>query len=297
VTQALIVGCGYVGCRLAAALAAEGVAVTGTTRGEARFPELRAAGARPAVADLRRPETLAPLLEAGPQVVFDLVRPLPVGGDAYDVAGTRTLAAALAEVPLEALVYVSSTSVYGRRDGEWTDEETPVDPASPAGRARVEAEEVYLGLFRERGLPARVCRVPGIYGPGRTLRDRLETGAYRRVDDGNHWVSRIHVDDLVAGLVAAWRRGRAGGVYLLCDDQPVTAGEYAELTAELLGLPLPPAVSRDDIRAELSGSAFERRLADRRCSNRRMRQELGVVPRYPSVHQGVPASLREEGAI
>lgn len=296
-TKALIVGCGYVGCRLAAALTADGVDVTGTTRSASRFDEVRAAGATPALADLERPETLTSLAAAEPQVVFDLVRPLPVGGDAYDVRVTRNLAAAFAPVPLEALVYVSSTSVYGRRDGDWTDEETDVAPASPAGIARVEAEEIYLSLFRERGFPVRICRVPGIYGPGRTLRDRLETGAYRRVDDGSHWVSRIHVDDLVAGLVAAWRRGRAGATYLLCDDQPVTGGDYAELTADLLGLPLPPAVSRDDIRQELSGSAFERRMSDRRCSNRRMREELGVVPRYPSVHEGVPAALREEGAI
>lgn len=297
VSEAVILGCGYVGLRLARALAAEGVAVVGTTRGEARFGEIRAAGAEPVAADVLRPETLAPLAARRPAVVFHLVRPLPRGGDAYTTEGDRNVAAAFAERPPGAFVYVSSTSVYGRREGEWTDEETPLAPVSPAGRARAEAEAVYLGLHRERGFPARVCRVPGIYGPGRTLRQRLETGAYRRVDDESHWVSRIHVDDLVAGLVAAWRRGRDGGVYLLSDDAPVTGDEYAALTAGLLGLPLPPAVSREDIRNELSGSAFERRVADRRCLNRRMREELGVVPRYPSVHEGVPAALREEGAL
>jgi nucleoside-diphosphate-sugar epimerase len=161
----------------------------------------------------------------------------------------------------------------------------------------VEAERVYLDAWREQGLPARICRVPGIYGPGRTLRERLERGAYRRLDDEEHWVSRIHVDDLVDGLVAAWERGRPGETYLLCDDEPVTGAEYAELTAALLALPLPPAVSRADIREELSGSAYERRVGSRRCSNRRMRDELGVVPRYPSVREGVPAALREEGVL
>jgi hypothetical protein len=86
-------------------------------------------------------------------------------------------------------------------------------------------------------------------------------------------------------------------VYLLCDDEPVTGAEYAALTAELLSLPLPPAVSRADIRDELSGSAFERRVGSRRCSNRRMRDELGVVPLYPSVREGVPAALAEEGVL
>lgn len=296
-TRAVVLGCGYVGLRLARALAAEGGTVVGTTRDPARFGEIREAGAEPALADVGRPETLRELAERRPEVVFDLVRPQPLGGDEYSVKGTRNAAAVFAETPPGALVYVSSTSVYGRREGEWTDETTPATPSSPAGFARVEAESAYLEAWRARGLPVRVCRVPGIYGPGRTLRERLETGAYRRVDDASQWVSRIHVDDLVAGLLAAWRRGRAGEVYLLSDDRPVSGTEYAELTAGLLRLPMPPAVAREDIRGELTGSAFERRIADRRCSNRRMREELGVIPIYPSVYEGVPASLREEGAI
>jgi nucleoside-diphosphate-sugar epimerase len=295
--RALILGCGYVGLRLARALRAEGVAVTGTTRDEARFPEIAAAGAAPALADAMQPATLAPLLRPAPDVVFDCIRPLKTGADAYSVENTRHVVEALAGARPGAAVYVSSTSVYGRRGGEWTDEETPVEPVSPAGVARAQAERLYLDAFRAGGLPVRVCRVPGIYGPGRTLRQRLETGAYLRLDDESHHVSRIHVDDLVAGLVAAWRRGVPGGVYLLCDDRPVSGAEYAGLTAGLLGLPLPAAVARQDIRRDLSASAFERRTADRRCSNRRMRQELGVALRYPTVHQGVPAALAEEGAI
>ncbi|HEV2148701.1 MAG TPA: SDR family oxidoreductase [Longimicrobiaceae bacterium] len=296
-TRVLVLGCGYVGRRLARALADPGAEVVGTTRDPARADEIAAAGARPALAELARPETLAPLVEWRPHVVFDLVKPQPAGEDRYALEGTRNVAHAFAASPPEALVYLSSTSVYGRRDGEWTDEDTPVSPSSAVGEARAEAERIYLEAWREHGLPARICRVPGIYGPGRTLRERLELGAYRRLDDEDLWVSRIHVDDLVAGLVAAWERGRPGEVYLLCDDEPVTGAEYAELTAELLALPLPPAVSRDDIRQELSGSAFERRVGSRRCSNRKMRAELGVVPRYPSVREGVPAALAEEGAL
>lgn len=295
--RALVLGCGYVGRRLARVLADRGAEVVGTTRHRDAAAGIAAAGARPVLADVTRAETLAPLAEWRPAVVFDLVRPQPEGEDAYSVEGTRNVVRAFAAAPPEALVYVSSTSVYGRRDGEWTDEATPVRPSSPVGEARVRAEGVYLDACREAGLPVRICRVPGIYGPGRTLRERLERGAYRRLDDEEHWVSRIHVDDLVAGLIAAWERGRPGATYLLCDDEPVTGAEYAELTAELLALPLPPAVSRDDIRQELSGSAFERRVGSRRCSNRRMREELGVVPRYPSVREGVPAALREEGAL
>jgi nucleoside-diphosphate-sugar epimerase len=296
-TRALVLGCGYVGGRLARRLADAGVEVTGTTRTPERFAEIEAAGARPALADTMRPATLLPLLGAAPDVVFDLVRPLKTGADAYTVENTRNVVGALVSRPPAAVVYVSSTSVYGRRGGEWTDEETPVDPVSPAGVSRAAAERLYLDAYERDGLPVRVCRVPGIYGPGRTLRERLETGAYLRVDDERHFVSRIHVDDLVGGLIGAWQRGQPGRVYLLSDDRPVTAADYAELTAGLLGIPLPPAVTRDDIRHDLTASAFERRTADRRCSNRRMREELGVIPIYPSVAEGVPAALQEEGAL
>ena len=295
--RALILGCGYVGMRLARLLVAQGVEVTGTTRDPKRFPEIAAAGASPALADAMDPASLDAVLAPGADVVFDCIRPLKSGVDTYTVDNTRCVVEALVRHRPRAAVYVGSTSVYGRRGGEWTDEETPLDPVSPAGQARAEAEGLYLAAFRDEGLPVRVCRVPGIYGPRRTLRARLESGAYRNVDDGSRHVSRIHVDDLVAGLLAAWRRGMPGGVYLLCDDRPVSGAEYAEITARLLGIPLPAAVAWGDIRHQLTASDYERRTADRRCSNRRMRVELGVALRYPTVHQGVPAALAEEGAI
>ena len=161
----------------------------------------------------------------------------------------------------------------------------------------MESERDYQQIHREHHFPVRICRSPGIYGPGRTLRQRLESGAYRRIHDEELWVSRIHVDDLVDGLIAAWKRGKSGEIYLLCDDEPVTSEEYAQLTASLLALPLPPAVDREDIRHDLGTNSFERRVGDRRCSNRRMREELGVIPRYPSVREGLPSALRAEGAI
>lgn len=295
--RALILGCGYVGCALARTLVREGIEVKATTRSRERVREIEALGATPALADVMTPASLLPLVEWEPHVVFDLVRPQRIGADRYTSWGTRNVAHAFSRSPLDALVYLSSTSVYGRRGGEETDEATELDPSSPAGRSRAEAESVYLQLFDGGGFPIRICRVPGIYGPGRTLRQRLESGAYRRLDDDELWISRIHVDDLAEGLVAAWLRGAPGRVYLLCDDEPVTGREYAELTASLLSLPLPPAVSREDIRHELTSSAFERRISARRCSNRRMREELGVIPRYPSVRVGIAAALREEGAI
>lgn len=293
----LILGCGYVGLRLARRLSAEGYDVVGTTRSESRVGEIEETGAKAMLADVTDPHSLQSLAAWHPQVVFDLVGPQQVGDDRYTGWGTGNIATAFAQCHLEALVYLSSTSVYGRRSGEWTDENTPIAPNSPLGEVRARCEQLYLDHQKRDGLPVRICRCPGIYGPGRTLRRRLESGAYLRMDDEGLWVSRIHVDDLVSGLIATSRRGRDGEIYLLCDDHPVTGSEYAELTAGLLSLPLPASVDREDIREELSRSAFERRISARRCSNRRMHDELEVKLRFPSVREGVPDALREEGAI
>jgi nucleoside-diphosphate-sugar epimerase len=294
--RALILGCGYVGLALARALREADVEVVGTSRSRERFEEIRATGASPALADVMDPASLRPLVEASPDVVYDLIRPQRLDENRYTNWGTANVVSAFSELPLEALVYLSSTSVYGRRSGELTDERTEVNPSSPVGQARVEAERIYLDHHARHGTPVRICRVPGIYGPGRTLRQRLETGAYRRLDDEKLWVSRIHVEDLAAGLVAAWLRGGPGEIYLLCDDEPTTGQEYAELTASLLSLPMPPTIERDDIRLELNTDSFERRIASRRCSNRRMRAELGVELLYPTIREGLPAALHAEDA-
>jgi nucleoside-diphosphate-sugar epimerase len=291
---ALILGCGYVGVVLARALRERGVNVVGTTRNPDRFPEIEASGATPALADVMDPAGLRPLAAASPDLVVDLVRPQRIDRDRYTSWGTRNVVTTFAAARPEAMIYVSSTSVYGRRNGEFTDETTEIAPSSPVGVARADAERIYLETFATAGAPIRICRVPGIYGPGRTLRQRLESGAYRRIDGEELWVSRIHVDDLATGIIAAWTDGAPGEIYLLSDDEPTTAEAYAELTADLLSLPMPPTVNRDDLRLELGRDAFERRIASRRCSNRRMREELGVELKYPTIRQGLPAALLAE---
>lgn len=295
--QVLILGCGYVGTRLARALADQGVGVAATTMSSRRFPEIEAAGARAIRADVLEPASLRPLADLRPRVVFDLVRPQPLAPDRYTTWGTRNIAGVFVDSPPSALVHLSSTAVHERRTTEWMSETTQVHPKTAFGEARAEVERIYLDLYQDRGFPVRICRAPTIYGPHRTLRDRLESGAYTRVDDEEQWVSRIHVDDLVSGLIAAWQRGRSGATYLLCDDEPVTEREYAAITAELVGLPLPAPLLREDIRQELGSGGFERRAVAGRCSNRLMHDDLGVELRYPSVREGVPASLQEEGAI
>ncbi len=135
----------------------------------------------------------------------------------------RRHGADIAAVPgLRWLGYFSSTAIYGDRGGAWVDEATPCAPSGETGRRRLAAEQTWLALWRERGVPAHVFRLAGIYGPGRSALDRVGAGAARRIVKPGHVLSRIHVDDIAAVLAASMARPRPGAIYNMCDDQPAS---------------------------------------------------------------------------
>lgn len=212
-------------------------------------------------------------------VVVDSVPP----GD-RDHLGERNLVAAASEAGAARLVYLSSTGVYGRADGGWVDEETPVDPLGPRGAQRLDAETAALDAATQTGLEAVALRIAGIYGPGRGVVARMRAGTYRIIGDGDTYVSRIHVHDLcttiiAAGLVSPLPRR----IYTVADDEPTTSREYADAVAQAIGSPPAPAVPL----AEVSTSVAAMLSADRRVSNRRIKDELGVRLRYPSWREGL----------
>lgn len=284
-TRVLIVGCGYSGQRLAARLVGEGCAVVGTTRSVDRAARLEGAGIRPLVGELTDRELLREMDRFGPEVVFYLV---PPADEAHD--GLGRVLAATARAPLEAFVYASSTSVYGDRNGDWVDETTTPRPEGAAAEARQAAERVVVGAGWDYQTPTRVCRITGIYGPGRTLRGPLEAGDYLLIEGCDTWVNRLHVDDLVSGLIAAWRRGGDGRVYNLADDEPHRASAFAILAADLQGLPRPEWVSEEEAARRLSESRLRRKTSSKRVRNRRLREELGVELRYPTFRDGLRAA-------
>jgi nucleoside-diphosphate-sugar epimerase len=242
-----IIGAGYTGGRLVARLRGEGEQVTATRRHATDGAvEL----------DLARPETVRLPDDA---IVVCLAPPGPdPAGEVALLTGARRL------------VYVSSTGVYGPGNGAWVDESWPLEPITKSGRARVLAE---------RALPttAVALRVAGIHGPGRGLVDRLRAGTYRIIGDGSAHVSRVHVDDLVEAIIAAGRSPMSGPVNI-ADDDPAPIGEVADELAARLGVAKPPRVDPATVDGEVTGML----LANRRIANRRMKQELGVVLRYPS---------------
>jgi nucleoside-diphosphate-sugar epimerase len=278
-----IVGAGYTGQRLAAALLAAGERVDVTRRGDAAAAALGAALGCPARGvDLDRPATVAGACPPGATAVL-LSPPAAVP------SGERALIAELARAGARRLVYVSSTGVYPPGDGGWVDEEVaPAPPPGGHGARRLAAERA----LATPAVELAILRAAAIYGPGRGVHARLRAGTYRVLGAGDGWVSRIHVDDLVAAIVAA---GRAAplphAVVNAADDAPTTSRQHGDEVAALLGLPPPPSIEP----AAASPEARAMLGANRRIDNRRLKALLAPAGlRYPTWREGTLAALAEE---
>lgn len=262
----LIIGCGYTGAYLARALIGQSADVTITRRdGEAVQAAADQLGARGVRVDLAEPATLGGIVAADSIVVcLAPPGPNPAGEIAALVAETRHA---------KKLVYVSSTGVYAPAAGAWVDESWPLAPTTAHGEARVTAERA----LATAKIPWIVLRAAGIHGPGRKLVDRIRAGTYRIVGDGTTHVSRIHVVDLVAAIIAAGTSDVTGFVNV-ADDDPAPIGEVADAIADRLGVAHPPRVPADSVPPETAGML----TADRRIANRRLKEALGVELRYKS---------------
>ena len=173
--------------------------------------------------------------------------------------------------------YLSSTGVYGDTKGAWADENAPL-----AGRrdGRIAADLAW------QALDARVFRLPGIYGPGRAMFDRLRSGQAHRIDAPGQVFCRVHVDDILAGLLAAMRCGPPG-VYNLTDDLPAPQNRVVEYACGLLGLPLPPFRTLDQLSPQARAFYGE----NRRVANGKAKRLLGWRPLYPTYREGLTAVL------
>lgn len=189
--------------------------------------------------------------------------------------------------------YLSTTGVYGDRAGGWVNEQSRLAAKSMEGARRVAAERDWLEVGRGMGLTVAVFRLPGIYGPGRSALDRVRAGDARRLAAPGHVFSRIHVDDLAAGLAASIARPRAGGVYNLCDDEPAPSSDVTAFAARLLGVEPPPETRLD--METLSPAARRFWGETKRVSNARAKAELGWRPAYATYRQGLTAILKSGG--
>ncbi len=282
----LIVGCGDIALRALPQLARD-YQVCGLVRTPAQAERIAALGAKPIAGDLDDPATLAPLAGAA-DLVLHLAPPADSGERDQRSAN---LIAALAQHPPGRLVYISTSGVYGDCGGARVDEDRPLVPQTARGARRADAERTLLAWGKRIGAAVCVLRVPGIYAAERLPLAQLRRGApvLRAQDDV--YTNHIHADDLAAICAAALERGAAGRAYNASDDSEMKMGDYFDLVADRCGLPRPPRITRKEAEAgAISEGLLSFMRESRRLVNVRMKSELGVRLRYPTVREGVPTA-------
>jgi len=279
----LIIGCGDVGMRLLP-LVRDHYRVFALTSQRERFGALRAAGAVPLLGDLDRPASLARLAALAHSVVH--LAPPPAEGETD--RRTRNVTAILPD--RARVVYVSTTGVYGDLGGVLADETRPLAPHNARARRRVDAEQVLRAWARRSAGRLSILRVPGIYAGDRLPLKRLEQGtpALRAEDDV--YTNHIHADDLARIAAVALLRGRPCRVYHAVDDSDMKMGDYFDAVADAFGLPRPPRLPRAELAQAVTPTLLSFMSESRRLSNGRLKRELGVRLRYPTVAFSLSAS-------
>ena len=274
----VIFGCGYVGTRLAKQLLADGHDVRACSRSLHKLQALAALGAHTFEVDgMKRRSFGPPLYGASEARVVYSIPPIP-GTPPGMTVGRAAEAAQLAGA--RAFVYLGSTAVYGETpSGETVDEESPIAISDPEAGPRI-AEESAVDTAQLSGIRTIILRLAAIYGPGRGVRERLKRGDYPLIDDGVHWYSRVHVDDLCGIIRVAAEDAPIGARYCVADDHPATQREYVEWLCARLGLPLPANVE------SLAPGKRRRPVRNRKVSNAKLKRELGYTFRFPSYVEG-----------
>jgi nucleoside-diphosphate-sugar epimerase len=256
-----------------------------------RFPALRALGLKPVWGDLDRPDTLAAL--AG--LAQDVVHFAPPPRDGVHDTRTTHLIAALARAKSlpQHLVYLSTSGVYGDCAGELVSETRPLRPQTERAQRRADAEDRLRAWGARSGVRVTLVRVPGIYAADRLPLERLRRGTPALAAQEDAFVNHVHADDLARIVVAALRHGQPNRSYNAVDDVPQRMGEYFDVVADSFDLPRPRRIARAEAERTLPRELYSFMNESRRLVNARMKRELRVKLRYPSVHDGLAAARAE----
>jgi nucleoside-diphosphate-sugar epimerase len=287
----LIVGCGDVALRLVGLLHGR-YRLFALSHSVQRHALLRDHGIVPLPGNLDDPQTLSRL--AG--LPHDVLHFAPPPNQGPLDSRTSNLIRALRRrrsIP-QRLVYISTSGVYGDCGGEVVDERSPLRPESDRARRRVDAERMLRAWGRDSGVSVVILRVPGIYAADRLPVERIRAGTPALSHTEDAYSNHIHADDLARVVLAALSRGRAGRAYNASDGSWLKMGDYFDLVAQSLGLPLPRRISRGEAETCVPQPLLSFMRESRRLSNRRLREELRVHLRYASVAEGLaePPRLR-----
>ncbi|MDR7898658.1 SDR family oxidoreductase [Thermosynechococcus sp. JY1334] len=286
--RVLILGCGYTGTWLARSLQAQGIDVVMTNRRGEPPPELSTVPCFPFTWEQQgEPVPLAPAALEGVTHILNSIPPDRQGEDAVALA----LLPQLEKLNLHWFGYLSTTGVYGDRQGGWVDETTPVNPQNLRSQHRVSIEQTFLNS----NLPTHIFRLPGIYGPGegRNPIARILKGDVQLIDKPGHYFCRIHVVDIVQTLERSLAQPTPQEIYNLSDDQPSESLPVLLEAYRLLGRPAPPAIPLEAANLSPMAQSFWRE--SRRVRNDKIKRVLGVQLRYPSYREGLLAIARELG--
>ena len=282
----LIVGCGDVGMRVLRLLRGR-YRLLALTSSPQRAAALRAAGAVPLPGNLDEPATLARLAGLADAVLH--LAPPPLQG-ATDPRTRHLLNALALRGRVRRIVYASTSGVYGDCGGERFDETRAVRPTTDRARRRVDAETQLRWYGRAHGARVAILRIPGIYAidrEGGHPRERLLRGtAVLRAEDDVH-TNHIHADDLARACVAALTRALPQRVVHASDDTDLKMGDYFDLAADVCALPRPPRITRAEAAERLSPMLMSFMSESRRLDNRRLKRELRLRLRYPTVRDGL----------
>ncbi|MBL4629239.1 MAG: SDR family oxidoreductase [Roseicyclus sp.] len=282
----LVFGYGYTSRALVQSLP-DGWHVTATTRSPEKAAAMQAAANQAAA---MQAEGITPRLFPGDNLTADLAQATHVLISAGPQDGHDPVLADLRNGFAQArqlkwLGYLSTTGVYGDHNGDWVDENTALTPSTERGHARVTAENEWMDLHRNHGLPLHIFRLAGIYGPGRGPFAKLRNGTARRIIKQGQVFSRIHVEDIAQVLLASMSNPAPGTTYNVCDDDPAPPQDVIAYAATLLGLPIPPDLPFEQ--ATLSPMARSFYGESKRADNTRIKSDLGIRLRYPDYRSGL----------
>jgi len=286
-----IVGCGGLGKKIAALWLEKGESVAALVRSPIHAEDLDALGVEVVEGDLDRPESLQDL-PLNEKLVYYFAPPPSTGME--DARMKSFCRSALARQKPERLVYVSTSGVYGNRNGAWVDESASPKPATDRALRRVSAEQTLRAWEKENNGTVIVLRVPGIYGPGRLPLARIRKGVPVIAENESPVSNRIHIDDLAQICQAAGQRGQAGDIFNVADQSDASMTDYFNAVADVFKLPRPPQISLKQAESVLSPEMLSYLRESRRLDTTRLHRKLQVSLRYPDLLSGLKACREQD---
>lgn len=255
--------------------------LSGTTRDRDKQAALRARGIDAHIFDYEHPLVDPLYILQGTTHLLISTPPDDQGDPAFLIHADDIL-----KIPsIEWVGYLSTTGVYGDRDGAWVDEKSEIRPTTKRGSRRAKAEDQWLSLLKTDKLPVHIFRLAGIYGPGRSALDSVRAGVARRINKPGHAFGRIHVEDIVQVITASFNNPKPGEIYNVTDGNPVPSHEVIAYACELLGRSPPPIVDFES--ADLAPITRSFYMDNRRVHNEKIKNDLGIKLKYENYQRGL----------